>query len=132
MLCILGGAFGLLYCMTVASNFKNPTWWKNTLVYHVICLVAKLGRDAKNSLRESAKSVKMHTRIWVLYGVLAFIELVVLSGVSGSVIGSGFAVLFLFWFLEKVLFALLLIKLLRQFAEIKAATKEFEKLIFGS
>lgn len=124
LLCVLGGGCGLLYCMTLASNFKNPTWWKNTLVYHICHLAAMFGREAKNSLRQSAKSVKMHTRIWVLYGILAFVELVVLSGVSSYMSSDGFGILISFWFIEKVLFAFLLIKLLRQFAEIKAATKE--------
>ena len=72
----------------------------------------------------------MHTRIWVLYGILAFVELVVLSGVSSYMSSDGFGILISFWFIEKVLFAFLLIKLLRQFAEIKRRQKRLRKEIF--
>ena len=119
-----GGIVTLLYSMTVASNFKCPAWWRNSLVYMCLHLIKKWTGGLAQSFRKSAKSVKMHTRIWVLYGILAFVELVVLSGASSYMSSDGFGILISFWFIEKVLFAFLLIKLLRQFAEIKAATKE--------
>ncbi|MCR5545896.1 MAG: HAMP domain-containing histidine kinase [Lachnospiraceae bacterium] len=120
-LIIIGVFFGLLYSMTLASNFKNKSWWKNTLLAMGFSLFSKWYKKIRGISRESAKSVKMHTRLWIIYGGVAFFEFVGLSFLADS---YRFGTIIFIWFIEKIVFAVLLFKLLHQFGEIKATTKE--------
>ncbi|MCR5272869.1 MAG: hypothetical protein K6E13_07800, partial [Lachnospiraceae bacterium] len=116
-----GGIVTLLYSMTVASNFKCPAWWRNSLVYMCLRLIKKWMDGLAQSFRKSAKSVKMHTRIWVLFFAVAIFEMIGLTFVCDSRFFGG---LFFVWICEKLVMGFLLMKLLRQFGEIKATTKE--------
>ena len=115
----------LLYCMTVAANFKCPKWWKNILVIMVITGIRDWLRKVKETSYETGKHLQMKTRIWTVFGLITAGEFFGLFAFASE--ADGFGVLFFFWFVEKVVFGVVLFKLLNQFAEIKKVTKEIKE-----
>lgn len=114
--------FALIYCMTLASNFKCPKWWENLLGIMVILGVRDRYKRVRTESYESGKYMKMQKRVWTIFGLVTAGEFFGLF-VFGSDAG-GFGVLFFFWIIEKVVFGMLLHKFLKQFGEIKKVTKE--------
>lgn len=115
----------LLYCMTVAANFKCPKWWKNILVIMVITGIRDWLRKVKETSYETGKHLQMKTRIWTVFGLITAGEFFGLFAFASD--AWMFGVLFFFWFVEKVVFGVVLFKLLNQFAEIKKVTKEIKE-----
>ena len=123
-LVFLAGAFALLYCMTLASNFKCKSCWKNTLCYIVIKAFVHWWKKKGNDLRESAKSIKMQKRVLIGFCLVSFVELLILLTALDYNAYGFVAFLFL---LEKALLLFVIWKLLIQFGQIKNVTKEIAK-----
>lgn len=116
--------FALLYCMTLAANFKCPKWWKNLFVVMVILGISSWCKKVRANVYESGKYMQMQRRIWMIFGLITAGEFFGLFVFVSD--GSAFGLLFFVWLVEKVAFGVILFKLLNQFAEIKKVTKEIK------
>ena len=119
-----GVFFALLYCMTVASNFKCPKWWKNLACVMIVTAIIGWFKKARETAYETGKHMQMNKRIWTIFGLITAGEFFGLFAFASN--AGGFGVLFFFWLVEKVAFGVILFKLLNQFAEIKKATNEIK------
>lgn len=114
--------FALLYCMTLAANFKCPKWWKNLFVVMVILGISSWCKKVRANVYESGKYMQMQRRIWTIFGLITAGEFFGLFAFVSD--GSAFGLLFFVWLVEKIAFGILIYQFLNQFGEIKKATKE--------
>lgn len=119
-----GVFFALLYCMTLASNFKCPKWWKNLFCVMIVTGIIGWFKKIRETSYETGKYMQMKKRIWMIFGLITAGEFLGLFAFAND--AGAFGVLFFFWLVEKVAFGVILFKLLNQFAEIKKVTKEIK------
>ncbi len=123
---VAAGVFcGLIYCMTLASNFKCPKWWKNLFCVMIVTGIIGWFKKIRETSYETGKYIQMKKRIWMIFGLITAGEFFGLFAFASD--AWRFGVLFFFWFVEKVVFGVVLFKLLNQFAEIKKVTKEIKE-----
>ncbi len=106
---------GLLWSSNVIVNIKAKQLFKNTLCYIVLKWLFKWLKARHGDLKEMRASVKWTYRIWGLFIVFTIFEFL------GLVAFDCDDILFV-WFLEKILFAVILHFILKGYARIKATT----------
>ena len=114
---IIAMVIGLAWTSNIAVNIKLHQAMKNTLLAKCF----KFLRKKFGKLHEESKiicaTVKWTKRIWALFIIISLIELFV-------ILVTGADEIFLFWILEKIVFAIILRKLLKSYARIKATALE--------
>ncbi len=113
---VLSACLTLLFCMSAAVNLKAGTLWKRT----IICRLLGWLNGKRTDLRKHTEGISMKKRIWVLFFLFVFLEL---AGIF--LLTYDCSPLFLVaWLFEKVLFFLLLAKILREFGQLKQTAEE--------
>lgn len=113
----------LVFLWTVAINIKAGNAWKRTLLGRLFGALKPAMRHLWEDYRaaSSVKSMKRRAGFW--FAGITLVEflgvLMVTEGISGT--GAWGGVFFLAWLVEKVFFAIFLIKYLGQFGRIRTA-----------
>ncbi len=110
----------LIYTVTLAVNFKMPKWWRNTIIYKVWSFFYSRFKNGMENIRRYAAQVKMQRRIWMLFALISFVELVLMLTCMDW---NAFGLLIFLWMVEKIAFMIVIYTLMKQFGIIKDATK---------
>lgn len=105
---------GFLWSSNIAVNIKLHHLWKNSFIYKCLCVIGKLLAKFYEESKQISSKVKWYYRIWALFIAIAVVEWMAILTAFGED-------LFLFWFLEKIVFAIILHVILRSYARIKGA-----------
>lgn len=111
----------LIYAVTLAVNFKMPKWWRNTIIYKVWSFFYSRVKNVTENIRRYAAQVKMQRRIWMLFALISFVELVLMLTCMDW---NAFGFLIFLWMLEKIAFMIVIYTIMKQFGIIKDATKK--------
>ncbi|MBO6154814.1 MAG: sensor histidine kinase [Lachnospiraceae bacterium] len=123
MICLIAVAMvavALLYVMTLSVNFKMPKWWRNTIIYKVWSFFYSRLKNVMENIRRYAAQVKMQRRIWMLFALISFVELVLMLNCMDL---NAFGLLIFLWMFEKIAFMIVIYTIIKQFGIIKDATK---------
>lgn len=115
LLTFAGCLLGIRWLMSVAVNVKKGKWWRNTVVYRILKLIANCLAAFRSSSRAIRKSIRWDIRIWVLFGVITFLEgfgLAVFDADGGLVV---------VWVFEKILFGAALFFIMKWYGRLKEA-----------
>lgn len=110
----------LTYTVTLAVNFKMPMWWRNTIIYKVWSFFYSRLKNVMENIRRYAAQVKMQRRIWMLFALISFVELVLMLTCMDW---NAFGLLIFLWMVEKIAFMIVIYTIMKQFGIIKDATK---------
>ena len=110
----------LIYTVTLAVNFKMPKWWRNTIIYKVWSFFYSRVKNVMENIRRYAAQVKMQRRIWMLFALISFVELVLMLTCMDW---NAFGLLIFLWMFEKIAFMIVIYTIMKQFGIIKDATK---------
>lgn len=109
---------GTLWFESVVINFKSGHFYKNTLCYKFLRWIARPFRYALDAVVTIMRSVKWSNRI---FGICAVI---IIAEFMGIVTIDNKRALLLFWFVEKVILALVLVKVLIDYSKVKSTAVE--------
>lgn len=114
---VAGMIIGLLWSSNFVVNIKLHKLWSNSILAKICGAVAKWFKTFWQEVRQISATVKWTKRIWALFIVISVIEFfaIFITGADG---------IFLFWVLEKIAFAIILRRILRSYARIKATAME--------
>lgn len=110
----------LIYTVTLAVNFKMPKWWRNTIIYKMWSFFYSRLKNVMENIRRYAAQVKMQRRIWMLFALISFVELVLMLTCMDW---NAFGLLIFLWMIEKIAFMIVIYTIMKQFGIIKDATK---------
>ena len=68
--------------MTLATRFKSGAFWKNTILYRCLCLLARMGKGLKNGLSYCAKHLHLYWQAGLIFVGVSLAELFVLAAFS--------------------------------------------------
>ena len=110
----------LIYTVTLAVNFKTPKWWRNTIIYKVWSFFYSRVKNVMENIHRYVAQVKMQRRIWMLFALISFVELVLMLTCMDW---NAFGLLIFLWMVEKIAFMIVIYTIMKQFGIIKDATK---------
>lgn len=114
----------LIYTVTLAVNFKMPKWWRNTIIYKVWSFFYSRLKNVMENIHRYAAQVKMQRRIWMLFALISFVELVLMLTCMDW---NAFGLLIFLWMLEKIAFMIVIYTIIKQFGIIKDATQRISE-----
>ena len=106
---------GILWAESIIINFKRKQLFRNTLCYKMLRAMARPLRRGIDSIKTVLASIKWGYRIAGMCLVIAFVEYMSIAVIDDK------ESLMLFWLLEKVVLAAIIIKVLKQYAKVKKA-----------
>ena len=106
---------GILWAESIIINFKRKQLFRNTLCYKMLRAMARPLRRGIDSIKTVLASIKWGYRIAGMCLVIAFVEYMSIAVIDNK------EFLMLFWLLEKVVLAAIIIKVLKQYAKVKKA-----------
>lgn len=106
---------GIVWFESVVINFKRGHFWENTLCFK---LIRAIFGPIRASMRLISRSVKWSHRIIAICLVISFAEFMGLATIDDK------QSLIFIWFLEKIVLAIILIKVLKQYASLKKTAVE--------
>ncbi len=109
---------GTLWFESVVINFKSGHFYRNTLCYKIIMWFGRIIGGINNSIVDSLRNVKWSQRIIVICLLITFGEALGIINISNR---PG---LFFVWLIEKIILALVLFKVLRDYGKVKNAAVE--------
>lgn len=111
----VGAYAGVLWAESIIINFKRKQLFRNTLCYKMLRAMARPLRRGIDSIKTVLASIKWGYRIAGMCLVIAFVEYMSIAVIDDK------ESLMLFWLLEKVVLAAIIIKVLKQYAKVKKA-----------
>lgn len=111
----VGAYAGVLWAESIIINFKRKQLFRNTLCYKMLRAMARPLRRGIDSIKTVLASIKWGYRIAGMCLVIAFVEYMSIAVIDNK------EFLMLFWLLEKVVLAAIIIKVLKQYAKVKKA-----------
>ena len=99
--------------MTLAARFKSGAFWKNTIIYRLLCLLARMGNGLKNALSYCAKHLHLYWQAGLIFVGVSLAELFVLAAFSRSAV-------VVIWVIAKLAEAPLLVLLAVSLQKLKA------------
>ena len=99
--------------MTLATRFKSGAFWKNTIIYRLLQLLARMGTGLKNGVSYCAKHLHLYWQAGLVFAGISLLEFLVIAGFGGSTI-------FVFWLIAKLIETPLLILLAVSLQKLKA------------
>ncbi|WP_051212611.1 sensor histidine kinase [Butyrivibrio fibrisolvens] len=112
---LIGIYAGILWAESIIINFKRKQLFRNTLCYKMLRAMARPLRRGIDSIKTVLASIKWGYRIAGMCLVIAFVEYMSIAVIDDK------ESLMLFWLLEKVVLAAIIIKVLKQYAKVKKA-----------
>ena len=112
---LIGIYAGILWAESIIINFKRKQLFRNTLCYKMLRAMARPLRRGIDSIKTVLASIKWGYRIAGMCLVIAFVEYMSIAVIDNK------EFLMLFWLLEKVVLAAIIIKVLKQYAKVKKA-----------
>ena len=109
---------GTLWFESVVINFKSGHFYRNTLCYKIIMWFGRIIGGIKNAIVDSLRNVKWSQRIIAICLLIVFGEAIGIINIHNR---PG---LFFVWLIEKIILALVLFKVLRDYGKIKKAAVE--------
>ena len=106
---------GILWAESIIISFKRKQLFRNTLCYKMLRAMARPLRRGIDSIKTVLASIKWGYRIAGMCLVIAFVEYMSIAVIDNK------EFLMLFWLLEKVVLAAIIIKVLKQYAKVKKA-----------
>ncbi|MCR5416737.1 MAG: HAMP domain-containing histidine kinase [Pseudobutyrivibrio sp.] len=105
----------LLISCNLAVNIKLHQLFKNTIIWRLCRILAKNFSKYNSEYKKLCSTIKDTKRIRFIYILVSIIELFFLIVTSSTNV-------FFFWFIEKIILAVLLHRFLKEYAKIKSAT----------
>ena len=99
--------------MTLATRFKSGAFWKNTIIYRLLQLLARMGTGLKNGVSYCAKHLHLYWQAGLVFAGISLLEFLVIAGFGSSTI-------FVFWLIAKLIETPLLILLAVSLQKLKA------------
>ena len=112
LLYMVAAAVGLIFCSNIAVNFKLKQLLKNTVI---IGGLNRIKPSIKKQIKLTCATIKWTTRIWIIFIIFAILEF-------GGIVLAGSGGLLLPWLIEKIIFAVILHRILYNYAKIKSTT----------
>lgn len=112
---LIGIYAGILWAESIIINFKRKQLFRNTLCYKMLRAMARPLRRGIDSIKTVLASIKWGYRIAGMCLVIAFVEYMSIAVIDDK------ESLMLFWLLEKAVLAVIIIKVLKQYAKVKKA-----------
>ncbi len=112
LLYMVAAAVGLIFCSNIAVNFKLKQLLKNTVI---IGGLNRIKPSIKKQIKLTCATIKWTTRIWIIFIIFAILEF-------GGIVVAGSGGLLLPWLIEKIIFAVILHRILYNYAKIKSTT----------
>lgn len=89
----------LLVCMSFATRYKLGGWWRNTVIWRIVNLIARILRKVANILKYFLQNLPVVMKAILILAALSVFELLVLF-MAGN---ADYSVLLFFWFCEKII-----------------------------
>lgn len=123
LMLVLGAGFILLaYLMSLSANVKAGGVWKRTALSKLCQAISRWCIRAREKDRETAQVKDLKRRAWSVYAVVAGIEAVALFFIMQHFYSARITLLvFVLWAAEKIVLAVMVSRMLWQFAELKIA-----------
>ena len=93
-----------LCIISLAVRIKNGRWWKNTILFRVICLGIKIAALIKRLVASANRRLPLLLKVCVAYGLLIAVEFICIKQTFDKT-----NVFLIIWAVEKVLFVPLII-----------------------
>ena len=115
---IIAVIIGTLWFESVVINFKSGHFYRNTLCYKIITWIGKILGRIKDKVVAALRTVKWGNRIIGISAVIVILEFL------GMVTVDDMNSIIFFWFIEKIILALVLVKVLLDYGKVKKAAVE--------
>lgn len=109
---------GTLWFESVVINFKSGHFYRNTLCYKIIMWIGKILGRIKDKVVAALRTVKWGYRIIGISAVIVILEFL------GMVTIDDMDSIIFLWFIEKIILALVLVKVLLDYGKVKKAAVE--------
>ena len=99
--------------MTLATRFKSGAFWKNTIIYRLLCLLARMGTGLKNGVSYCAEHLHLYWQAGLVFAGISLLEFLIIAGIGSSTI-------FVFWLIAKLIETPLLVLIAVSLQKLKA------------
>ena len=99
--------------MTLATRFKSGAFWKNTIVYRLLCLLSRMWTGLKNGLSYCAKHLHLYWQAGLIFAGISLLEFLIIAGFGNRTIA-------VFWLAAKLAEAPALVLLAVSLQKLKA------------
>ena len=126
LMLVLGAGYVLLaYLMSVSANARAKGVWNRTLLSKLCLRISRGYTLARENDREAMQVKDLKRRVWGGYAVLTGIEAVALLFLTRLFSSAPITfMVFVLWAAEKILLAVILSRMISQFAELKIAGRK--------
>ena len=78
--------------MTLATRFKSGAFWKNTIIYRCLCLLARMAKGLKNGISFCAKHLHLYWQAGLIFLGVSLAELFLLAAFNRETVAAVWAI----------------------------------------